>query len=146
MRDWLERAADRWLFGDGGSDARLIDAFGAAVEHAGRTEVLEILVATARKALRLRWARASTVGLVPVGAVAGLGSGEAPTAAARFELIEGGESLGSLECGPKRGTPLSAHDRQLLNALGREAALRLRTVSQADELEARLRQIERQAG
>ena len=41
--------------------------------------------------------------------------------------------------------PLNAHDRQLLGALGREAALRLRTVSQADELEARLHQIEQQA-
>ena len=66
-------------------------------------------------------------------------------AAARVALIDNDEQLGLLECGPKRGGPLNAHDRQLLGALGREAALRLRTVSQADELEARLRQIERQA-
>ena len=70
--------------------------------------------------------------------------GTAP-AAARVALIDNDEQLGLLECGPKRGGPLNAHDRQLLGALGREAALRLRTVSQADELEARLRQIERQA-
>jgi signal transduction histidine kinase len=61
-------------------------------------------------------------------------------------LTEGGEQFGMLECGPKRGGPLNAHDRQLLGALGREAAVRLRTVSQADELAARLEQIERQAG
>jgi signal transduction histidine kinase len=60
-------------------------------------------------------------------------------------MIEGGERLGVLECGPKRGGPLSAHDRQLLGALSREAALRLRSLSQADELEERLRQIEQQA-
>ena len=59
--------------------------------------------------------------------------------------MESGEQLGVLECGPKRSGPLNAHDRQLLGALGREAALRLRTVSQADELEVRLDQIERQA-
>ena len=72
VRDWLERAADRWLFGEVGSDARLIDTFGAAAEHAGRSEVLELLVATARRALRLRWVRASTVGVVPVVAAAGV--------------------------------------------------------------------------
>jgi signal transduction histidine kinase len=145
VRDRLERAADRWLFGEVGSDARLIDTFGAAAEHAGRSEVLELLVATARRALRLRWVRASAEGVVPVVATAGVGADELRPAAARFALTESGEELGLLECGPKRGGPLNAHDRQLLGALGREAALRLRTVSQADELEARLRQIERQA-
>ncbi len=145
VRDRLERAADRWLFGEVGSDARLIDTFGAAAEHAGRSEVLELLVATSRRALRLRWARASAAGVVPVVAAVGVGADELRPAAARFPLSESGEQLGLLECGPKRGGPLNAHDRQLLGALGREAALRLRTVNQADELEARLRQIERQA-
>ena len=145
VRDWLERSADRWLFGEIGSDARLIDAFGAAAEHAGRSELLGLLVTTARKVLRLRWARASTMGTTPVVAMAGVAGGEPPVPAARFALVEGGEQLGLLECGPKRGGPLNAHDRQLLGALGREAALRLRTVSQADELEARLHQIEQQA-
>ena len=145
VRDRLERAADRWLFGEVGSDARLIDTFGAAAEHAGRSEVLQLLVATSRRALRLRWARASAAGVVPVVAAVGVGADELRPAAARFPLSESGEQLGLLECGPKRGGPLNAHDRQLLGALGREAALRLRTVNQADELEARLRQIERQA-
>ena len=145
VRDWLERVAERWVFGEVGSDARLIDTFGSAAEHAGRSEVLELLVATARRALRLRWARASTMGVVPVVATAGVATDETRPATARFPLIEGGEELGILECGPKRGGPLNAHDRQLLGALGREAALRLRTVSQADELESRLRQIEHQA-
>ena len=145
VRDLLERAADRWLSDEIGSDARLIDRFGAAAEHAGRSEVLELLVATARRALRLRWARASTAGAIPVVAAAGVGADELRPATARFALTESGEQLGLLECGPKRGGPLSAHDRQLLGALGREAALRLRTVSQADELQARLRQIEVQS-
>jgi signal transduction histidine kinase len=145
IREWLERAAERWLFSEVGSDARLIDSFGAAAEHASRFEVLELLVATARRALRLRWVRASTAGTVQVVATAGVGADELRPAAARFSLMESGEQLGTLECGPKRGGPLNAHDRQLLGALGREAALRLRTVSQADELEARLHQIERQA-
>jgi signal transduction histidine kinase len=145
VRDRLERFADRWLFGEIGSDAQLIDAFGAAAEHSGRFETLELLVTTARRALRLRWAKASTLGLTPVVAVAGIGDNEYPAATARVMLMEGGEELGLLECGPKRGGPFSTHDRQLLGALGREAALRLRTVNQADELEARLRQIERQA-
>ncbi len=145
VRDRLERAADRWLFGEVGSDARLIDTFGAAAEHAGRSEVLELLVGTSRRALRLRWARASTAGVVPVVAAVGVGADELRSATARFPLTESGEQLGLLECGPKRGGPLNAHDRQLLGALGREAALRLRTVNQADELEARLSQIEHQA-
>jgi signal transduction histidine kinase len=78
-------------------------------------------------------------------AAAGIDPDTDMAAAARVALIDNDEELGLLECGPKRGGPLNAHDRQLLAALGREAALRLRTVSQADELEARLRQIERQA-
>jgi signal transduction histidine kinase len=145
VRDWLDRTADRWVFGEVGSDARLIDTFGSAAEHAGRSEVLELLVATSRRALRLRWARASTGGVTPVVAAAGVGADELPRVEARFALVEGGEQLGMLECGPKRGGPLNAHDRQLLGALGREAALRLRTVNQADELASRLQQIERQA-
>ena len=146
VRDRLERDADRWLFGEVGSDARLIDAFGAAAEHAGRAEVLELLVATARRALRVRWARASTTGPSPVVAVAGVGPDELRRPAAPLPArSRAASSSALLECGPKRGGPLSAHDRQLLGALGREAALRLRTVSQADELEARLRQIEQQA-
>jgi signal transduction histidine kinase len=145
VRDWLERTADRWVFAEVGSDARLIDTFGSAAEHASRSEVLDLLVSTARRALRLRWARASTSGLTPVVAAAGAGAEDVRGPVSRFPLMEGGEELGVLECGPKRGGPLSAHDRQLLGALGREAALRLRTVNQADELEARLHQIERQA-
>jgi signal transduction histidine kinase len=85
------------------------------------------------------------MGVTPVVAMAGLSSREVPPPAARVALTEGGEQFGLLECGPKRGGPLNAHDRQLLGALGREAALRLRTVSQADELAARLEQIEQQA-
>jgi signal transduction histidine kinase len=145
VRDRLERLADRWLFGEIGSDAELIDKFGAAAEHAGRSDVLELLVSTARRALRLRWARASTADASPIVASAGIERGQSLAPAARVALIDNDEQLGLLECGPKRGGPLNAHDRQLLGALGREAALRLRTVSQADELEARLRQIERQA-
>ncbi len=145
VRDWLERTADRWLFGEIGSDAQLIDTFGAAAEHASRADLLDLLVATSRRAVRLRWARASTAGPAPVVAVAGIDRQANPPAAARVALIDNDEQLGLLECGPKRGGPLNAHDRQLLGALGREAALRLRTVSQADELEVRLRQIERQA-
>ena len=145
VRERLEFVVDRWFFGEVGSDARLIDSFGAAAEHAGRSDLLELLVVTARRALRLRWARASTNDLVPVVAVAGLGPDQSPDPAANFSMIEGGERLGLLECGPKRGGPLSSHDRQLLGALSREAALRLRSLSQADELEERLRQIEQQA-
>ena len=144
-KDWLERMADRWLFGEIGSDAQLIDAFGASAEHASRADLLDLLVATSRRAVRLRWARATTSGPAPVVAAAGIEPEGTAPAAARVALIDNDEQLGLLECGPKRGGPLNAHDRQLLGALGREAAMRLRTVSQADELEARLRQIERQA-
>ena len=115
VRDWLERAADRWLSADIGSDARVIDAFGAAAEHAGRAEVLELLVATARRALRVRWARASTEDPIPLTVAAG-SAGDQP-AAATFALMDGDERLGVLECGRKRGGPFNARDRQLLGAL-----------------------------
>ena len=105
VRDWLERVADRWLSADIGSDARVIDAFGAAAEHAGRAEVLELLVATARRALRVRWARASSDDPIPLTVAAG-SAGDQP-AAATFALMDGDERLGVLECGRKRGGPFS---------------------------------------
>lgn len=145
VRDRLERAASRWLFGEIGSDARLIDAFGAAVEHASAPEVLEHLVAVARRGLGLRWARASAPRFTSHVATVGAVDDRAVSVSAVIALAEGGEQLGELHCGPKRGGPLNTHDRQLLGALGREAALRLRTASQADELAARLVQIEIQA-
>lgn len=145
LHDRLDRAARRWLTGEAASDAALIDGFGAAAEELGRTELLQLLATTARRAVRLRWARARTTGTHVVVATAGPGAGSEPLAETELVLAESGEELGVLECGPKRGGPLSARDRQLLAALTREAALRLRTLQLGSELAARLRRIELQA-
>ena len=69
------------------------------------SELLGLLVSTSRKVLRLRWARASTMGTATGRRDGGRPERETPPPAARFALVEGGEQLGLLECGPKRGGP-----------------------------------------
>jgi signal transduction histidine kinase len=50
-----------------------------------------------------------------------------------------------IECGPKLDGPFAEKDRELLASLGQQAALAVRNARLADELAARLAEIERQA-
>ena len=60
-------------------------------------------------------------------------------------LVAGEELVGLLACGPRRGDALGAADFELLELLGREAALRLRNLRLESQLRDRLALIERQA-
>ncbi|HEY7044335.1 MAG TPA: sensor histidine kinase [Nocardioidaceae bacterium] len=148
-REAFERAADRWLFGDAIGDAQLLSAFGQAAERtAGLDGLAELIATTARRGLHVMWATVSLhdpertenaptaeAGLVP----------DAPVPAASVELAIGGDVVGRLDCGPKRRGSLTDHDRQLLAALAREAALDLQNARQASALAEQLVQIRRQA-
>lgn len=67
------------------------------------------------------------------------------TPAAVVPLVAGDELVGLLACGPRRGDALGAADFELLELLGREAALRLRNLRLESQLRDRLELIEAQA-
>lgn len=56
-----------------------------------------------------------------------------------------GETLGTIECGPKTDEAFSEQDRKLLEDVARQAAMGIRNVRLAAELSARLAEIEAQA-
>src|SRR5207247_151663 len=53
--------------------------------------------------------------------------------------------IGTIECGPKEDASFEPRDHQLLETLGRQAALAIRNAALASELAERLTEIERQA-
>jgi signal transduction histidine kinase len=60
-------------------------------------------------------------------------------------LVEGGATLGRIECGPRRDGPLLDEDRRLLQQLAGQAATAVRNLHLAAELTTRLAVIRRQA-
>lgn len=65
--------------------------------------------------------------------------------AAVIPLVAADRLVGVLACGPRRGDRLRPADIELLELLGREAALRLRNLLLEDQLRARLAELQHQA-
>jgi signal transduction histidine kinase len=61
------------------------------------------------------------------------------------QLFAAGEPIGRLACGPRRRGSHTAEDQQLLGTLGRQAALGLSHARLAEQLQARLEQLDGQA-
>jgi signal transduction histidine kinase len=146
----FERLADRWLFSDAIGDAELLSEFGHRAERAADLdELADLVAATAQRGLRVSWAKASLRGsgdveLGPVGE-AGVVRDRRDAAAATIDLANAGDTVGVLECGPKRRGAFTEHDEKLLTALAREAALGVQNARQASELARRLVEIRQQA-
>ncbi|HEV8420744.1 MAG TPA: histidine kinase [Actinomycetota bacterium] len=146
----LERLADRWIFGERMTGYELLSRFGAALEHTVDVEeLLPRLADTVRRGLGLRWARV-TLSLDPLPAAGGrAASGIDPEAEASHELAiplsHQGETLGTIECGPKTEGAFSEQDWELLEDVARQAALGIRNARLTAELSARLAEIEAQA-
>jgi signal transduction histidine kinase len=141
VRGWLERRADRWVFGARLDGYGLLARFGAVLERApDRAHTLDELVDTVRHGLDLTWAR---VRLDDVVAASGNQSTEPEFVVA---IRDGDAAVGRIECGPRRdGNPLLTEDRRLLVSLAGQAAAAARSLQLADELSERVRQIEQQA-
>lgn len=140
-RHWLERLADRWVFGERLSDYQALQKLGAALETTVDATVLGTQMAhTVRSALRLRWVRVAAtrstgdkLTLQPIG-----WDGISPDQVVAAELVVPLEHLkqlaGVIECGPKSEGTLNERDRDLLAALARQAALALRNARLATDL------------
>ena len=130
-RRWLERAADRWVFGERSDPARMIAELGATLEETLEMEsLLPRMADTLQEGLGLRWARVS----LETAPRAPSDQGDAPVLVVPIHL--GDERLGVVECGPKRSGAFTEEDEALVETLARQAAFAVRNVRLTAELEA----------
>lgn len=148
-RRWLEQMADRWVFGERLDRYELLRRFGTTLEEAFDLEQLASRVAAIiRQGLDVRWVRISlyreNMTLHPVG-VDGTDGGAHVPAGATAPLLHGAELVGKIECGPKVDGRFDTRDQDLLETLGRQAALAIRNARLATELASRLEENQFQA-
>jgi signal transduction histidine kinase len=120
-RRWLERLADRWVFGRKDSPAEVLHTFGEGVAASTRPhDIASEVATTAAVALGLAWAAVEVDGAVA-----------AETGARNTEpevllpVAWGAEHFGTLRCRPQRGVRLNSDDIALLEVLAGQAALAL---------------------
>jgi signal transduction histidine kinase len=139
----LERLADRLVFGHRPSGYELISQLGVRLETAAAPEDVAGSVAAAVQAgLRARWVRVTLdrPQPTPVATAGDAGSGGAAVHLAA-PLIHNGHTIGVIECGPKVEASYEDADQELLNNLGRQAALAIRNSQLSAELSARLEEL-----
>jgi len=149
-RGRLDAWARRWVFGRSVTGTEVLRRVGDTIEDAHDTSQLGTnLVRTVVDSLELEWARMSLSAEAggPSCPVAAFGVGEDDPAVPDLvvPLTDGGETFGLFECGPKRAGELTKADEVLLAAVARQAALAVRSVRLASELESRLAELGRQA-
>lgn len=147
-RRWLDRAADRWVFGERLGRYEALTRLGAVLEEANEPEgLLPQLAATVRRALGLAWSRVTikTGAGLDGATVGGDGAPGDELPALEVPITLAGERLGTLQCGPKLAGSFTAADTELLADLARQAALAIRNVRLATELSARVEQLRRQS-
>ncbi|TDE11214.1 GAF domain-containing sensor histidine kinase [Jiangella asiatica] len=148
-RRLLERLADRAVFGRRLRGYELLGHLGATLEEAVDRQQLPLIIADAvRSGLRLSWARVvlhvRVDGSVDREMVTTSGEG-AGAASQAVALTHGGETVGTIECGPRRDGAWTPDDLQVLATLARQASLALHNARLGAELRARLDDIRRQA-
>ncbi len=146
----LESVADQWAFGARLDGYDVLSRFGARLRAApGHDELLPGLADEICQALRLRWVRVR-LEVDPAGSRPPVGeAGEVSAGLAGPEivvpLVDGGETLGVIECGPRRDGPLLDEDRRLIFDLAGQSAAAVRNLYLTAQLGARLELIKRQA-
>jgi signal transduction histidine kinase len=150
VRGRLDRWARRWVFGRSVAGTEVLRRVGDTLEDAHDVSQLGTnLVRTVVDGLDLQWARMSLSAdgdgpNYPV-AMVGVGADETAVADLVVPLSNGGESVGLLECGPKRDGELTKADEALVTTVAQQAALALGNVRLTAELESRLDELSRQA-
>ena len=135
----LDRLVDRWLFGERLTGHELLARFGETLEETvNPDELLGRLEETVRRGLGVAWVRAR------VDPYDGNGRVAAPDAELAVPIAHAGETIGAIECGPKTAGSFTVEDRELLENLGRQAALAVRNARLAVELAGRLSEIRQQ--
>ncbi len=136
----LELLADRLVFGPRASGYELISHLGVRLQTAAPTkDVAGSVAAAVHSGLGAAWVRVTLDGAhsAPI-AVAG----EVPAGKSHVELaaplIHDGAAIGVIECGPKLDGGYQPIDQELLQTLGRQAALAIRNSQLSTELSERL--------
>jgi signal transduction histidine kinase len=149
-RTRLDTWARRWVFGQSVAGPEVLRRVGDTLEDAHDVSQLGTnLVHTVADGLELEWVRMSLSadgeGLTHPVAAVGVGEDESAVPDLVVPLIDGGETVGFLECGPKRDGELSKADETLVTTVARQAALAVRNVRLTAELASRLDELRRQA-
>lgn len=141
LRRWLNRVAERRVYGERLTGYDLLVTFGTTLEHIRNPPDLAAqLVRMIVDGLGLTWARVR----LEQGQIAAAGSvtGEPVLV---LPMRYGDDELGAIECGSKVEGRYEARDHELLQTLARQAALAVHDAQLNAELLDRLSQIEHQA-
>ena len=132
----LERLADRLVFGPRLSGYELISQLGVRLQSTVAAEdVAGSVVGAVQSGLGASWVRVTLNRPAPTPiAVAGSDPGNAAAVALSAPLVHGEGVIGVIECGPKVDGRYQAADQELLNMLGRQAALAIRNSQLSAEL------------
>jgi signal transduction histidine kinase len=134
LRDRLQAAVDRLIYGDRRDPMRAVTRLGDRMAAAGETDLLPTVLATVTDAVRAPGAAV----VAPDGSV--LAVHGAQPAGGNVELLGlrvGGRDLGTLQVTPRTpGEPYSDGDRRLLAALAPQIAAVVRALELAEALEA----------
>lgn len=135
FRARLESAADRWIFGVRADPGKVIARLGAALtETYDLATLVPRIESTLRDGLGLEWVR---VRLVPMDLDATV------SPALSIPIIDDGDRLGVIECGPRSGGPLTDEDRQVVETFARHAGLAIRNLRLTVELSHHVAELER---
>jgi signal transduction histidine kinase len=135
FRARLESAADRWIFGLRADPARTIARLGSVLtETYDLSALIPRMEAALRHGLELEWAR---IRLTPFDAE----SFEPP--ALSVPIIDGDETLGVVDCGPRTRGRLTHEDREVVETFARQAALAVRNLHLTRELSENVAEVER---
>ena len=132
----LEGIADRLVFGQRLSGYELISRLGVGLQSTIAIEDVAGAVARAVHAgLGASWVRVALdrPDRSPI-ATAGIDPGSAAVVELSAPLVHGDQMVGVIECGPKVEGRYEAADQELLNTLGRQAALAIRNSQLSAEL------------
>lgn len=137
LRRWLEKAADRMVFGERVNRYQLLSSFGARLEQAvDLPDLVPRLAEIVHRGLDASWVR---VGLPGAHGVAGIPAGEP---ALVVPLERGGEIIGRIECGAKEGG-YQPGDYELLATLAAQAATAIANVQLTAQLGERVAELAR---
>jgi signal transduction histidine kinase len=126
VRSWLERIADRLIFGTRTDPTRVIARLGATLEDTYELEsLLPLMAAALEDGLGLEWARVVLDPSDPV---------DEPEPVLRVPIVHRDEQLGFVECGPKLNGELTDADRAVVATLAGQAALAVRNLRLTTQL------------
>jgi signal transduction histidine kinase len=139
LRRRLERWADRLVFGPRSPGYELLSDLGDRLEASlAPDETADAVAAGVREGLDANWVRVTVQGRARPLASVGIEDDARAEPVLIVPLVISDDAIGALECGPRREGAYRPADEELLQTLGRQAALGLRSAQLSMELSDRL--------